>query len=70
MAIKTTIVQLEEVQACITKVMSGQDASIDGKRLKYADLNMLTAREDTLLRRYKSEQGTGGMALNVGMVRR
>jgi len=70
MALKTTLEQIEEVQAAITKVMSGQDVTMGGKSLKYADLRMLHEREDLLLQRYKREQGTGGMAVNVGVLRR
>lgn len=67
MAIKTTIEQLEEVQAAITAVCQGQDVTIDGKRLALADLAALTAREEVLLKRYRAETGTGGMAVNIGI---
>lgn len=70
MAIKTTVEQLEEVQAAITKVMAGQDVTIDGKRITRADLAALSAREDKLLARYKSEQGTGGPRVNRGIIER
>ena len=59
MAIKTTLEQIEEVQAAITKVMSGQEASLDGKRVRYADLEALERREERLLMRYRREQGSG-----------
>lgn len=70
MAIKTTLEQIEEVQASISKVMAGQEATIDGKRLRYADLDMLSKRESMLLERYKREQGTGGLCFNIGVLRR
>lgn len=71
MAIKTTLEQIEEVQAAITKVMSGQDFTFsNGARVSYADLIHLEAREEKLLRRYRAESGTGGMAFNTGCVRR
>jgi hypothetical protein len=70
LAIKTTLEQLEEVQAAITKVMSGQDMSISDKRLQRAKLDSLTARESILLARYKAETGTGGIAINQGILRR
>jgi hypothetical protein len=70
MAIKTTVEQLEEVQAAITKVMAGQDVTIEGTRVTRADLAALTAREDKLLARYKSEQGTGGPRVNRGILER
>lgn len=67
MAIKTTIEQLEEVQAAISAVLKGQDVMVDGVRVTLANLNELTAREQILLNRYKAETGTGGMAINVGI---
>lgn len=67
MALKTTLEQLEEVQAAISAVMSGQDVTIDGKRLSRANLKELTDRETTLLARYRSEQGTGGPVLSRGL---
>lgn len=70
MAVKTTLAQLEEVQAAITAVMSGQAYSIAGRALTRADLKALTDRETVLLARYKSETSTGGMAINTGIVRR
>ncbi len=70
MAIKTTLEQLEEVQTAISNVMSGQDVTIDGKRLTRADLSALSAREEILLKRYKSETGTGGPSINRGYIAR
>lgn len=61
MAVKTTLEQLEEVQAAISAVMSGQAYSISGRALTRADLAALTAREDALLARYNREQ-RGGIA--------
>jgi len=58
MAIKTTLEQLEEVQAAITKVMAGQDITLNGKRLTYANLTALEAREQALLARYRVESGS------------
>ncbi|MCP5006936.1 MAG: hypothetical protein GY941_23760 [Planctomycetes bacterium] len=69
MTIKTTLEQLEEIQAAITKVMSGQSGSWDGKQLTMADLDSLTARETLLLTRYNSEQ-SGGITRNIGRVNR
>ena len=70
MAIKTTLEQLEEVQAAITAVMSGQAYSIGGRSLTRVNLNWLNDREEKLLQRYKREQGTGGPAINIGISRR
>jgi len=70
MAVKTTLEQLEEVQAAITKVMSGQAGSWNGKAVTYADLDALTRRESMLLTRYRQEQGIGGLKINNGIVNR
>jgi len=70
MAIKSTLEQLEEVQSAITAVMSGQSYSISGRSVTKADLDVLQAREDKLLMRYRREQGTGGPRINVGTMRR
>jgi hypothetical protein len=70
MALKTTLAQIEEVQAAITKVMSGQDVWIDGNRISRANLADLERREEKLLIRYRAEQGTGGPAKNIGIPRR
>lgn len=70
MALKTTLEQLEELQAAITKVIAGQEVTIDGMRITRANLKDMTDRETMLLARYKNERGTGGMTINVGIPRR
>jgi len=55
-ALKTTLEQLEEVQAAISAVMTGQAYSIAGRALTRADLKALTERESLLLARYEQEQ--------------
>ena len=70
MAIKTTLEQLEEVQAAITEVMTSQEMSGISGRVVRARLAELEAREARLLARYRAEQGTGGLAINVGIPRR
>ena len=70
MAIKTTLEQIEEIQAAITAVMSGQDVTMpDGKRWTMADLRALESREEKLLARYRRENG-GGLTINHGIPRR
>ena len=69
MAIKTTLEQIEEVQAAITGVMSGQDVTYNGKRWTMPDLRALEAREEKLLARYRRENG-GGLSINHGIPRR
>lgn len=71
MAVKTTLEQLEEVQAAITAVMGGQSVTLsNGQQITRANLKDLEAREQTLLQRYRAEQGTGGLAINIGIPRR
>lgn len=71
MAVKTTLEQLEEVQAAISTVMGGKDFTFpNGSRVSYADLSHLEAREEKLLRRYRFESGTGGPAINQAIMRR
>ena len=71
MALKTTLQQLEEVQAAITKILEGgQDLGRGDKRLIRARLAVLHDREKELLLRYYAEQGEGSGARNVGLLRR
>jgi len=72
MAVKTTLEQLEEVQAAITEVMTSQEHDLGGEagRIRRANLAALERREEKLLARYRAEQGTGGPAINVGVPRR
>lgn len=70
MAVKTTLEQLEEVQTAITAVMVGQAYSIAGRSLSRANLSDLESREEKLLARYKQEQGSGGLTVNIAIPRR
>jgi CO dehydrogenase/acetyl-CoA synthase alpha subunit len=70
MALKTTLEQIEEVQAAITQVMTSQSMEGPEGGLARARLAELTARETLLLDRYKSEQNTGGPRVNQGVPRR
>ena len=71
MSIKTTLEQIEEVQAAITAVMTSQELDQPGNagRLVRARLDALTDRETMLLSRYKGEQGYG-LSFNTGIMRR
>lgn len=71
MAVKTTLEQLEETQAAITEVMTSQEqgGGLSG-RIVRARLEALEAREQRLLERYRTEQGTGGLAINTAVPRR
>ena len=70
MALKTTLEQLEEVQAAITEVMTSQAMSGPGGKVTRADLEALQKRESVLLARYNREQRSGGRAVNVAIPRR
>lgn len=70
MALKTTLQQLEEVQAAISAVMLNQSYTMGGRSLTRANLAALQDREEKLLARYKGEQGTGGPAICIGIPRR
>jgi len=68
MAIKTTLQQLEEVQAAITAAETAQEMGSASDTLRRANLKTLYDREDVLRARLAREQG-GGPAINVGQVR-
>ena len=70
MAIKTTLEQLEEVQAAITQVMTSQSQGGPEGSITRADLKDLQEREAILLERYRIEQGSGGPSINIGTMRR
>jgi len=71
MAIKTTLEQLEAVQAAIALCETGQEGSVNGKRYRMADLDVLYKREEHLMARYNREQaGSAGPASTYGIPRR
>lgn len=59
MAIKTFTEQLEEVQTAITSVLTAQEASYNGQRVKKADLSALQEREKYLRPLAEREQNGG-----------
>jgi len=70
MAIKTTLEQIEEVQAAITKVMAGQSATAGGITVTLANLAALERREEKLLTKYRAESGDVGPAPVEHVLRR
>ena len=72
MAVKTTLQRLEEVQAAITEVMTSQELRAGGASgtIVRPDLDALRKYESELIKKYETEQGTGGPARNVGTIRR
>ena len=72
MAVKTTLEQLEEVQAAITEVMTSQELRAGGASgsIRRPELSVLLAERRRLYEQYRTEQGTGGIAMNVGTLRR
>jgi hypothetical protein len=55
MSIKTTVEQLEEVQASITECLKAQSLGTGDKTIMRALLSALTAREEILLKRYNEQ---------------
>lgn len=70
MPVKTYAEELEEVQAAITKVMSGQSYSITtptgSRSVTRADLASLEAREKWLRRMVDNEENDGSMQVIGG----
>ncbi len=63
--LKTTIEQLEEVQAAISAVLTNQSYRIGSRVLVRADLEWLHKREETLLARYREESGDKPQSMGV-----
>lgn len=59
MAVKTTLEQLEEVQAAITACLTSQELTGPHGSVVRARLDSLHAREQVLLKRYYEEQAAG-----------
>lgn len=59
MPLQTTLEQLEEVQAAITAVMSGQSYKIGDISFTRANLKDLMDRETALMERYNLQQRGG-----------
>lgn len=65
MALKTTLEQLEAVQSAIQDAEEAYSSGKGDKTLTRQRIDHLYAREERLLSRYRSEQGTGGPAINI-----
>lgn len=63
--LKTTLEQLEEVQAAISAVLTNQSYRLGDRQVTRADLQFLNARESVLLKRYAEEAGTKPLAQGV-----
>ncbi len=70
MALKTTKEQLEEVQAAISAVYSGQSGSWGDKSVTMADLDAMRKWEAELWKRYNKETGATGLKRNRGIIYR
>jgi hypothetical protein len=71
MAIKTTLEQIEDLQEAISQAEGSQELSDGvGGRVVRPDLQVMYNRLDQLMDRYRRETGTGGPAINVGIMRR
>jgi len=70
MALKTTLERLEELETAMTLCLKAQSSGYGDKShfmVRYRDLS---AEYERLKRQYASEQGTGGISLNSGIMRR
>jgi len=66
MALTSTLTQLEEVQTAISAVLENQSYRIGDITYTRADLDKLTAREETLLARYNREnRGSAITRVNI-----
>ena len=67
MAVKTTLEQLEEVQAAISDIETGiQEATIGDLRYAKARLNHLYSREKSLrVRYYREQKNKGRIRINM-----
>lgn len=69
MAIKTTLEQLEEVQAAITMALKAEEYSVSSPESRLmkrsANLETLYKREKELLRQYNAEQNGGHSVQSV-----
>jgi hypothetical protein len=63
--LKTTLEQLEEVQAAISAALTNQSYRLGDRQITRADLQFLTIREETLLKRYGEESGTRPLSVAV-----
>jgi len=67
MAVKTYLVQLEEIQTAITQIIAtGQSYTLDNRSLTRADLDKLTQREKYLLTMVNREARGGGVRTRYG----
>lgn len=65
MALKTTLEQLESVQAAIEDAEIALSTGKGDKSLTRQRISDLYEREEKLLAKYQAEQNTGGPAFNI-----
>jgi len=63
--LKTTLEQLEEVQAAISAALTNQSYRLGSRVVTRADLEWLHKREEALLARYRAEQNSRPPAVAV-----
>jgi len=69
MAIKTAAEWVEEYQTAISKVLLGQEAALDGKRVVYADLGKLERGLQFWLAQYRADSNSGP-SVSTGIIAR
>jgi len=70
MTIKTAAELISEVDDAISATLKAQQMGMGDKLLMKARLKDLYEVRKDLLAQYRSEQGTGGLAINTGIVSR
>lgn len=63
--LKTTLEQLEEVQAAISAALTNQSYRLGDRMVTRADLEWLHKREEVLLSRYREENGAKPLSMGV-----
>lgn len=69
MAIKSTIQQIEDIQAAIEQALASQEMGGGGDRIRRPDIDALFRQEARLLARYETETGKRRPAFNTGILR-
>lgn len=70
MTIKTTAELISEIDAAISEALKAQQMGMGDKLLQRARLKDLFAARSELMAQYRAEQGTGGPAVNTGLIYR
>ena len=70
MALKTTLELLEEIETAMSLCLKAQSSGMGDKTHFMARYRDLAAEHKLLKAQYAAEQGTGGITLNSGIMKR